>query len=181
MCVCVCMYTYICMHICICVCTNLYKYKLLSPFLVVVYVWFQGWTLILDNQLEGPSPQKRLILPLSAGGGGVGEGEHYSYHHCLGFVYEAISSRHSLTADFLVFFLLQSFHPTLLQCSLSHRCRSCCRCVHWGWAPHSLASSPLCWAVVSRDVFHLLLGEASLMSSDGFTYLWAWGWDSHCS
>lgn len=47
------------------------------------------------------------------------------YYHCSSLVYAAISGRDCFTSDLRLNWLLQSFLPIYLQCSLSHRCRNC--------------------------------------------------------
>lgn len=48
------------MYVCI-ICTNVHKYKILSPFLLVVYIWFLGWPLhwTANNRLI---PERLILL-----------------------------------------------------------------------------------------------------------------------
>lgn len=36
----------------VCVCAQINKYNLMSPFLLFVCIWLQGWHFVVDNQLQ---------------------------------------------------------------------------------------------------------------------------------
>lgn len=73
----------------------------------------------------------------------------------------------NLTTKSRILFLLQSLIPILLKCSLSLRCGSFCRCIHWDWASQLW----ILIVVVFCIVFSLLQREVSLMRDEDYTYL----------
>lgn len=73
----------------------------------------------------------------------------YWYCHCSGLVCSAMYRRHSLTADFLLFWL---FPPPLPRCFLNHGNRRCCRYIHGTYGFHDVLISILCPLVVFCDV-----------------------------